>query len=156
MVRALAWHARGRWFKSTRLHHVGAKFALFRLIFCLWQKISYPPAPLLLLFQNRSCSLRLFACKRAHDASGSLPTCFGARSSIPTGETLKISFSCGSHMSEWTTLHSKSPAEWLGISYTAPSFLLLAKSHAYCGYVLVNADITLLLRYQLFASRGGV
>ena len=27
--------------------------------------------------------------------------------------------------SEWTTLHSKSPAVWLGFSHTAPSFLLL-------------------------------
>lgn len=26
--------------------------------------------------------------------------------------------------SEWTTLHSKSPASWLGFSHTAPSFLL--------------------------------
>ena len=26
--------------------------------------------------------------------------------------------------SEWTTLHSKSPAVWLGFSHTAPSFLL--------------------------------
>ena len=31
--------------------------------------------------------------------------------------------------SEWTTLHSKSPAEWLGIFRTARSFLLSAKSH---------------------------
>lgn len=29
--------------------------------------------------------------------------------------------------SEWTAFHSKSPAEWLGISHTAPSFLLSAK-----------------------------
>lgn len=27
--------------------------------------------------------------------------------------------------SEWTAFHPKSPAEWLGISHTAPSFLLL-------------------------------
>ena len=32
-----------------------------------------------------------------------------------------------SSTSEWTTLHSKSPAKWLGISHTAPSFLLSAK-----------------------------
>ena len=32
--------------------------------------------------------------------------------------------------SEWTALHSKSPAIWLGISHTTSSFLLSAKSHA--------------------------
>ena len=54
--------------------------------------------------------------------------------------------------SEWTTLHSKSPAIWLGISHTTSSFLLSAKSHACCGYALVNAGMTPLLRYQLFAG----
>ena len=38
-----------------------------------------------------------------------------------------------SSTSEWTTLHSKSPAKWLGISHTAPSFLLCAKSPVCCG-----------------------
>ena len=82
------------------LHHVGAKSALLRHFLCHSHKKRHPPAPLLLLFQNRSRSLRLFACKRAHDASRSLPTCFGCESSIPTSETLKISFSCG--LDKWT------------------------------------------------------
>lgn len=43
-------------------------------------------------FQNRSRSLRLFACKRALDASRSLPTCFGYGSSIPAGGIFQISF----------------------------------------------------------------
>lgn len=55
--------------------------------------------------------------------------------------------------SEWTALHSKSPAKWLGISHTASSFLLSAKSHACCGYALVNAGMTPPLRYQLFAAQ---
>ena len=43
-------------------------------------------------FQNRSRSLRLFACKRALDASRSLPTCFGYGSLIPAGGIFQISF----------------------------------------------------------------
>ena len=55
-------------------------------------KKRHPPAPWPLLFQNRSRSLRLFACKRALDASRSLPTCFGYGSSIPAGGIFQISF----------------------------------------------------------------
>ena len=60
--------------------------------------------------------------------------------------------------SEWTAFHSKSPAEWLGISHTAPSFLLSAKSHARLACsVAVACKATSLIttarcRYQLFAE----
>ena len=75
-----------------------------------------------------------------------------ASPSIPSTETAKISFSCASHTSEWTTLHSKSPAIWPGISHTASSFLLSAKSHAWFACSVVNALTTLHRRYQLFAG----
>ena len=44
----------------------------------------------------------------------------------PTGQGgEQVSISSRKLTSEWTTLHSKSPASWLGFSHTAPSFLLL-------------------------------
>ena len=44
----------------------------------------------------------------------------------PTGQGgEQASISSRKRTSEWTTLHSKSPASWLGFSHTAPSFLLL-------------------------------
>ena len=43
---------------------------------------------------------------------------------MKTVAVLKISISLRKLTSEWTTLHSKSPAVWLGFSHTAPSFLL--------------------------------
>ena len=36
----------------------------------------------------------------------------------------RVSISSRKLTSEWTTLHSKSPAVWLGFSHTTPSFLL--------------------------------
>ena len=36
--------------------------------------------------------------------------------------------------SEWTTLHSKSPAVWLGFSHTAPSFLLLPTKLCFANF----------------------
>ena len=60
--------------------------------------------------------------------------------------------------SEWTAFHSKSPAEWLGISHTAPSFLLSAKSHARlaCSVAVAckatSPITTARCRYQLFAG----
>ena len=62
----------GRGFDPLRVHHVGAKSALLRLIF--FAKISRPPAPLLLLFRKKSRSAHLFGCKRPHNGSLSLPT----------------------------------------------------------------------------------
>ena len=53
--------------------------------------------------------------------------------------------------SEWTAFHPKSPAEWLGISHTAPSFLLSAKSHARLACSVASALTTAHCRYQLFA-----
>ena len=55
-------------------------------------------------------------------------------------------------------LHSKSPAIRLGISHTAPPFLLSAKGHACCGYALVKEGMTPPLRSQLFAgcARGQI
>ena len=41
--------------------------------FCLRQKRSHPPAPLLLLFRKRARSARLLGCKRPRDGSLSLP-----------------------------------------------------------------------------------
>ncbi len=38
------------------------------------------PAPLFLLFRKKSRLLRLFACKRAHNASAALPTFCGFKS----------------------------------------------------------------------------
>ena len=49
------------------MFHVGVKFALLRLIFCLRQKIKHPPAPLLLLFRKKSRSACLLGCKRPHN-----------------------------------------------------------------------------------------
>ena len=43
------------------------------------KKRRHPPAPLLLLFRKRPRSARLFACKRAHNGSLSLPTFCGCR-----------------------------------------------------------------------------
>lgn len=60
--------------------------------------------------------------------------------------------------SEWTAFHPKSPAEWLGISHTAPSFLLSAKSHARlaCSVAVAckatSPITTARCRYQLFAD----
>ena len=39
-------------------------------------------------------------------------------------QLFRVSISSRKLTSEWTTLHSKSPAVWLGFSHTAPSFLL--------------------------------
>lgn len=56
------------------------------------------------------------------------------------------------------SIQPKSPAEWLGISHTAPSFLLSAKSHARLACsVAVACKATSLIttarcRYQLFAD----
>lgn len=49
------------------MFHVGAKFALLRLIFCLRQKIRHPPAPLLLLCRKKSRSACLLGCKHPHN-----------------------------------------------------------------------------------------
>ena len=60
----------GRWFKSNRGSRVGAKesFAPF------FYAEKHTLASLLLLFRKMSRSRRLFACKRAHNAFGSLTT----------------------------------------------------------------------------------
>lgn len=75
------------------LRHVGAKSALLRRFLCNGHKKASFARFLAPPFQNRSRSLRLFACKRALDASRSLPTCFGYGSSIPAGGIFQISFS---------------------------------------------------------------
>lgn len=65
---------------------------------------------------------------------------------------------CCPSTSEWTAFHPKSPAEWLGISHTAPSFLLSAKSHARlaCSVAVAckatSPITTARCRYQLFAD----
>ena len=51
-----------------------SKFRLFRFFICIKNQ---SPAALLLLFRKRSRSRRLFACKRTHNAFGSLPTFCG-------------------------------------------------------------------------------
>lgn len=53
---------------------------------------AHSPVPLFPLFQNRSRSLRLFVCKRVHNAFHSLPLYFGCEGSIPTSKTPKPSF----------------------------------------------------------------
>ena len=78
-------------FESPSLRHVGAKLVLLR--FSLQEK--HPTASLLLLFRKKSRSACLFACKRAHDGSLSLPTFASYESSNPTAEISKISFLCG-------------------------------------------------------------
>mgnify|MGYP001025725210 CR=1 FL=1 len=40
-------------------------------------------------------------------------------------QLFRVSISSRKPTSEWTMLHSKSPAVWLGFSHTTPSFLLL-------------------------------
>lgn len=54
--------------------------------------------------------------------------------------------------SEWTAFHSKSPAEWLGISHTAPSFLLSAKSHARLAVATNFLRICALRRWRFILS----
>ncbi len=49
--RVLDYESRGQGFESLLARHVGAKFALLRLIFCLRLKISHPPAPFLALLR---------------------------------------------------------------------------------------------------------
>ena len=53
------------------LLHVGftrrSKVRFAPTYFCLRQKISHPPAPLLLLFRKKSRSACLFGCKRPHN-----------------------------------------------------------------------------------------
>ena len=70
--RALRSGRKGRRFKSCHPDHIGAKFALLRLIFLT--KISHPPASLLFIFREKSRSVRLLVCKRTRSASQSLPT----------------------------------------------------------------------------------
>ena len=94
--RAFDWQSRGHGFDPHRLHQVRAKFALLWLIFLsTTEKISHPPAPLLLLFRKKSRSAHLFGCKLPHHGSLSLPTFCEFESSTPTSENAKISFSCG-------------------------------------------------------------
>ena len=76
---------------SRQAHHVGADCISFATTFLLKSHLSLIPS--LLLFQNRSRSHRLFACKRAHDGFGSLPTCFGYESLNPPTKNAKTSFS---------------------------------------------------------------
>ena len=59
---ALEWGSRGREFNSPHSDHVGAKFALLRLIFL--QKISHPPASLLLLFPKTPAAFRGSGARR--------------------------------------------------------------------------------------------
>ena len=61
-------------FKSGHQHHVGASCISLAPTFFKSQSVLIP---LLLLFRKRSRSRRLFACKRAHDGFGSLPTFCG-------------------------------------------------------------------------------
>ena len=60
---------------SRQAHHVGADCISFAPTFLLKSHLSLILS--LLLFHNRSRSFRLFACKRAHDGFGSLPTFCG-------------------------------------------------------------------------------
>ena len=50
--------------------------------------------------------------------------------------------------------HNPATLRCCRIFRNAPSLLLSAKSHACCGYALVNAGITPPLRYQLFAGNA--
>ena len=61
-------------FESLLLRQVGASFVSLAPTFFKSQSALIP---LLLLFRKRSRSRRLFACKRAHDGFGSLPTFCG-------------------------------------------------------------------------------
>ena len=63
-----------RRFESCHLDHVGASCISLALTFFKSQSVLIP---LLLLFRKRSRSRRLFACRRAHDGFGSLPTFCG-------------------------------------------------------------------------------
>lgn len=109
-------------------------------------------------FRKKSRSAHLLGCKRPRNGSLSLPTFCEYESSTPTAEMPKKSFSCGLDTSEWTMLHSKSPAIRLGILNAAPPVLLSAKGHACCGYALVKEGMTPPLRSQFFAgcARGQI
>ena len=69
--RVLDSDSKGRWFESSRAYHVGTDFAPFRFFISIKNQ-SHTPS--FLLFRKRSRLRRLFACKRAHKAFGSLPT----------------------------------------------------------------------------------
>ena len=93
-------------FKSHRRHHVGMDYAPFK-------KPSHSAG----LFSYRSVippfPHKTLLCKLS----------WGPRPTGQGGE--QASISSRKRTSEWTVLHSKSPAVWLGFSHTAPSFLLL-------------------------------
>ena len=59
-----------RGFKSHHLRHVGMDFAPFRFFYFIKNQ-SY--APSFLLIRKKARSARLFACKRTHNGSLSLP-----------------------------------------------------------------------------------
>ena len=67
--------------------------------FCLRQKRSHPPAPLLLLFRKRARSARLLGCKRPRDGSLSLPPFCGCLrfklTDYPQKRHRKVPFSFG-------------------------------------------------------------
>ena len=78
--RALASHARGRWFESSSLHHVAANFAAHK---APARAGALTSAPLLLLFREKSRLLRLCPCKRGHNAFAALPTFLGCVTAKP-------------------------------------------------------------------------
>ena len=77
----------------------------------------------------------------AHLVERHLPKVEVASSSLVTRST-----------SEWTAFHSKSPAEWLGLSHIASSFLLSAKSHARLACSVASVLTTVRCHYQLFVG----
>ena len=127
---------------------VGAKFALLHFSFCK-RKISarFLAPPL----RKKSRSRRLFACKRAHNGSGSLPTFCGQIARI----------FC------WVIIHFKSvmntrtivvadSAEFATIflqNYRsiAPSLLLSAKGHTALRLLVCKRTRNASARYQPFA-----
>ena len=102
-------------FKSHRRHHVGMDCAPFK-----------KPSRKAGLFSYRSVippfPHKTLLCKLS----------WGPRPTGQGGE--QASISSRKRTSEWTALHSKSPAERLGFSHTAPSFLLLPAKLCFANF----------------------
>jgi hypothetical protein len=77
LARVLDWQSRGREFESLQLHHVGAKFALLRFLFC--GKGNIRPLPCSSFSAKSHGKSKGFACKRAPLFLCCLPTFRGCR-----------------------------------------------------------------------------
>ncbi len=100
--RVFGYEPKGRGFESLLARHVVADYVSFATTFLLKShRLTHAVSP---PFRKKSRLLRLFACKRAHNASAALPTFCGFESSTLAAKMPKISFLCGLNISERVTL----------------------------------------------------